>query len=795
MDFTPKESLEIKALFDSLQDPDISKDYAVALPKTEKKGYSAIYRNKYAIEHNNGHLVELLHPTLNTSYRYWQNAVQLWPSRNCLGVRKGSQYIFETYSQIDERKTSIGSAIVELVLSHPQHTSPVPDLKEMYPDYGLDPEIDKSSFVVAIFSPNRPEWVITDLACQAYSLCSTTLYDNLDLATSAHILSLMKCPMVFTSRAKILLILDLKRTRPKDMSHLLILVSYDTLSNNDAFFHRLAASVGVDLYDFANLESLGKTCPRELRPPTPSSPYTVCFTSGTTGVSKGVYITHKNMATSLTFTFHHWPRPEKENGEQLRAYCLLPLAHIYERQTTAYWLSSGVAIGFPSGSVSLRVPDCQALKPHFLQAVPRIYNKIEQDLKSLVKSNSFLKKFLDLKFRYIVGEHKFASVHKEMEFRQLDLVVTNRLRRSQGFDCVKLCLSASAPISLLTENFICVVLNVGFIQNYGASEVTSACTGEYPFRLRVKNTSLLFVDGKKSIVSCSGVPGVTTDIMLRDLPELGYVHNTKDGKPRGEVMFSGSQVFDKYVHQPQLTKDSFEDHHGTRWYKTGDICEIDSEGKLFVIDRIKNFFKLSQGEFLSPERIENIYLNNVGFLNQCFVHGFSDQDYVIAVVGIVPKELVSFLDRVLEESSENGYFGRVPIEKTLRSKLHTVRDHLSQLEALLSPTQVLEAQELELTKDQQKHITKSLKTINHDVHLKRLLLRHMDELVLKNHTISLSSYEHIRNLHFDYYPLKIKTGLLTPTLKLQRPTTIKKYRRVIEGLYKQGSLSPSSARL
>lgn len=854
-----QEKAHFRQLFQSLSENDLAKDEAVALPNTKQPGYSPIYRNRYIVEHNNNRLIDLIDPKLNTAFNFWKCAVNLWPNSNCIGERQylpdkdtgklhlDNFYTFQTYKQVDARKSAIGSGIIELVTSHVKYR--VPKLDDVY-TYTGDSKQDCTKFVVSILSSNRPEWVITDLACQAYSLCSTTLYDNLGQDTAKYILALMKSPIIFTTKDKVLNILSLKKQYPKELENLLIIITFDLLDfKDDYFFYKFAHAVGIDLYDFRNLEKLGKLNAREFIPPVPSTPYTVCFTSGTTGVSKGVYLTHGNMATSLTFCFHHWPRPTKENSiignsalqettdsNQLKSYCLLPLAHIYERQTTTYSLVSNIAVGFPSGNISTRVEDCSILKPNYIQAVPRIYTRIEQELKALVSSNTFLQQFITTKFKLLFNNlikdpsrhFKFKTIEEELEFKHFDLIVTQRLRELQGFHHVKMCLSASAPISLTSQNFICTVLNVGFVQNYGASEVTSACTGEFAFRLRITKEMLTDTfsqeqnkgngngksNGKqKSIVSCSGPIGVTTDIKLKDLPELGYVYNSPDGKPKGEVLFRGPQVFGKYVYQPEVTASSFEDHGdgdvnghyrsnghtnaNDKWYRTGDICELGPDGKMYVIDRIKNFFKLSVGEYLTPERIENIYLSNVPFVNQCFVHGWSDKDFIVGVVGLIPDQLKQFFQDIVSKSDYDNDYNGIELKRNLGSAIQLIYE----FEKSITAKQQEQAQEIELTEKQAKLITSLLTIINGasntsansnikaDTSIKKLLIKEMNNLVAKNPNVSLAKYEKLNNAYFGYFPLTIKQGMLTPTLKLQRPTTIKNYRAVLEKLYDdEGSL-------
>ncbi|CAM9748924.1 unnamed protein product, partial [Choristocarpus tenellus] len=143
-----------------------------------------------------------------------------------------------------------------------------------------------------------------------------------------------------------------------------------------------------------------------------------------------------------------------------------------------------------------------------------------------------------------------------------------------------------------------------------------------------------------------GGPFSCTEIRLADVPEMGYLHTDswhgddpraggKGGIPcrgRGEVCFRGSNIFHGYYKMDEKTKETF-DHEG--WLYSGDIGLWNADGALKLIDRKKNIFKLSQGEYIAPEKIENVHTLSP-LVAQSFVHGDSLQSSLVAV--IVPDE-------------------------------------------------------------------------------------------------------------------------------------------------------------
>ncbi|PIO76859.1 hypothetical protein TELCIR_01051 [Teladorsagia circumcincta] len=215
---------------------------------------------------------------------------------------------------------------------------------------------------------------------------------------------------------------------------------------------------------------------------------------------------------------------------------------------------------------------------------------------------------------------------------------------------------------------------------------------------------------------CGGV-APCCNLKLIDVPELNYY--AKDGK--GEIMIRGPNVTTGYYKDPEKTAELF-DEQG--FLHTGDIGEMLPNGTIRIIDRKKHIFKLAQGEYVAPEKIENVYIRSP-VLQQIFVDGNSLERYLIAIVVPEPK--------VMEEwNAQHGV-----------------------------PNRTFE----EICSDK----------------------KACDYVLSQLHVIGkenkLNSIEQVKRIYLETEPFSVENGLLTPTLKAKRPQLRLKYKDIIDRIY------------
>ena len=146
-----------------------------------------------------------------------------------------------------------------------------------------------------------------------------------------------------------------------------------------------------------------------------------------------------------------------------------------------------------------------------------------------------------------------------------------------------------------------------------------------------------------------GVPLPICEIKFLPVPEM-------PNSECGEILVKGQQIFRGYYKEPEKTKEVFTEDG---WYKTGDVGKMDSKGRLIITDRVKCIFKLAQGEYVAPEKVESILSSNCDAIAQIFVTGISTENYPIAIV--VPKDVKmgekEMLGKIIKAGKTGGLHG------------------------------------------------------------------------------------------------------------------------------------------
>ena len=403
--------------------------------------------------------------------------------------------------------------------------------------------------------------------------------------------------------------------------------------------------------------STGKKCLEEKDEEIINKPYKkvkeddiflICYSSGTVDNPKGAMVSTRSLTVGtnvmMTIGWHL-------SGVD-RILSFLPLAHIMEQLIFSVCLVYGTQTGFSCGDTRLLLDDVQALQPTYFCAVPRVYEKIYKNIMDKISSKGVLvKKIFDAALNLKIKNYeKYGKLNHAF----FDPLFFTKIRNSFGG---KLCwmLSGGAALQKDILQGMKVMVGCPLVQGYGQTENAG---------------SALLNSIYDTTSGTTGGLQNTAELKLIDLPEFGYYSTdvnplTGINEPRGEICFRGDTVFKGYFKNIEETKKIL-DEEG--WYHSGDVGVIltDKGNSIKIIDRAKNLFKLSQGEFVAPDKIQIILMNSK-YINQTFIYGESEYSYAIALVYPELNECVEFL-KADKKMGEINY-DKINLDDLCRNKI------------------------------------------------------------------------------------------------------------------------------
>ncbi|KAF4356822.1 hypothetical protein G4B88_030119 [Cannabis sativa] len=430
-----------------------------------------------------------------------------------------------------------------------------------------------------IYGTNCSQWIIAMQACYSHAVTYVPLYDTLGPNAVEFIINHGEVSIAFVQENKIPSILS---CLPNCSSYIKTIVSF---ANVTSLQKKEGEKLGVSCFsweEFSQLGNLSGELPEKQR----TDICTLMYTSGTTGEPKGF-------------------------SEDDVYFSYLPLAHVYDQIVENYCIYKGSAIGYWRGDIRFLMDDLQELKPTIFCGVPRVYDRIYAGIFHKVSSGGTLKKML---FQYAYN-YKLANMEKGLPHDKAAPLMDKIIKQGLG-GRIRLMFSGAAPLPHHVEEYLRVTSCASVTQGYGLTESCGGC--------------LTSIANIFPMIGTVGVPITTIEVRLESVPEMGY--DALSDKPRGEICLRGTTLFSGYHKREDLTKDVLVDG----WFHTGDIGEWQPNGAMKIIDRKKNIFKLSQGEYVAVENIEGIYLQ-CPLIASIWVYGNSFESFLVAVV--VPERL------------------------------------------------------------------------------------------------------------------------------------------------------------
>jgi long-chain acyl-CoA synthetase len=533
---------------------------------------------------------------------------------------------------------------------------------------------------IALLSENRPEWSIADMAILSLGAINVPIYTTQAVDQIEFILADSGSRAMFISNRRLF-----RHARP---------ALNDRQLEKLIFFDEDVAEDLDHAISLSELEQRGKDQAQQrpeafdayLHAVRPDDLATIIYTSGTTGEPKGVMLTHNNFISNVLAITNGLPI-----GNTDTALSVLPLSHIFERAGFYVFCYNGVSVYY-AASFDQVGESLREVRPTVMTAVPRLFEKVYHRIIKKGMSEKGVKKRIftrSLKVGQRFGELTDAqrripaSLH--LQQRLASKLVFSKWREGVG-GRLRYFVSGGAPLApALSYSYISA--GIPILQGYGATETCIVCAN------RPDNNQ----------VGSVGVPFEGIELRIAE---------------DGEILIKGPNVMRGYYGQPEATEAVLKDG----WFATGDVGHLDKEGRLYITDRKKDLFKLSNGKYVAPQLIESL-LKESEFVSQ------------VVVVGAGRKQPAALI---------------VPDWENLNQALAATGKDLPKDRAELS-----------------KHPT-AVKIVQRDV---------------AGLTASLADYERIRRVALLPNEFSIDSGELTPTLKVKRRVIDERYNDLIEEIY------------
>ncbi|MGZ3882951.1 MAG: AMP-dependent synthetase/ligase [Bacteroidia bacterium] len=437
---------------------------------------------------------------------------------------------------------------------------------------------------VAIIANNRPEWVFADYGCQQCGIVTVPVFPTASSDDLKFILNHAEVKAVFISDNSIYKRLVSIEAAIPSVKHVISFDAVEGLMN----YNELLELGKMDEDAPAKVEAI-KSAIR------PEDLLTILYTSGTTGIPKGVMISHKNLVSNVIACQYFAPF-----AGWWKALSFLPLNHVYERMLITLYLYKGISVYFAEGYETIG-DNLKEVQPQMFVSVPRLIERVYERITATGEKLTGIKRKLfdwsiELALNYEVNGAN-GPVY-ELKRKIADKLVYSKWRAAIGGKLVCLASGGAALNPKLERVFLCAGITT--LQGYG---LTETCVVVSVNRF-----------GKDNIrIGCVGpvVEGVDVKIAEED----------------GEILVKGPSVMMGYYKNPEATAEVM-DSEG--WFHTGDVGTFVEGRFLKITDRKKEIFKTSAGKYIAPLAIEN-KLKESRYIEQCMVVG-ENQKFASAIL-------------------------------------------------------------------------------------------------------------------------------------------------------------------
>ncbi|MBP7764725.1 MAG: long-chain fatty acid--CoA ligase [Syntrophaceae bacterium] len=497
---------------------------------------------------------------------WWQESLDKYADRNLIGTKnKDGVFEWATRREINARIDHLRSGLALLGVSEGD--------------------------AVGIIANNRLEWVVAAFATWGRIARYVPMYEAELVQIWKYIITDSQIKVLFVSKPEI----------------------YEKIKHFPAEIPTLQHIFVIDAAgdsSMAVLEKRGAASPVPPRSPQADDIAELIYTSGTTGNPKGVLLSHGNFTSNSIAGQKMYPELKKNDGRDTLTLAILPWAHSFGQTGELFAIIRlGGALGLAE-SPSTIVDDIVKVKPTFLVAVPRVFNRIYDGLWARMNKEGGLPKALFVmgveagkKRRQLAAQGR-SDFLTNLKFKIADKIVFSKIREKLGGRVMGAMTGSAAMNPEIGHFFFDIGLPV--YDCYGLTETSPAATMNASFAYRLGSVGRA-IDKVRIVIDSSVVEEGATD---------------------GEIIIYGPNVMKGYHNRPEDTAAAMTPDGG---FRTGDRGRLDKDGYLFITGRIKEQYKLENGKFCFPVSLEE-EICLIPYVQQAVIYGFNRPFNICIVV-------------------------------------------------------------------------------------------------------------------------------------------------------------------
>jgi len=462
--------------------------------------------------------------------------------------------------------------------------------------YALETLGLKPSEMIAVFSANRPEILITDFAAYQNRAVPVSLYATSSPEQVEYIINDSGARFAFAGNQEQY---DILRSLVGKCRSLEQVIAY----GDDVTFPE-SDTISMSFTDLLSLGmAASQMCRDEVTRRTAAASdadlATLIYTSGTTGEPKGAMLPHSCFNACLKIHNDYLSMLSEAD----RSLSFLPLSHIFEKAWTYFCLYRGIEVYLNPNPKEIQ-DAIKEVRPSVMCSVPRFWEKAYAAIQGKMSHASGFRKKMILKALRIGAERnlrykrlgKRVPMLLELQYRFFDNKVLGTIRRAMGVENGNIFPTAGAPLSSnIVEFFHSIGVNI--VIGYGLSETTAT-------------------------VSCFPVANYEIGTVGTPIPDV----EVRIGE-QNEIQVKGPTVMSGYYNRHE---DSAKAFTSDGWFRTGDAGYINADGSIVLTERIKDLFKTSNGKYIAPQAIES-RLGEDRYIEQVAVIG-DNRKYVSAII-------------------------------------------------------------------------------------------------------------------------------------------------------------------